>query len=274
MMKQDQDNKYPLKTRQQFLTVAAGKRLIARGVMALPSMVRAWEEGTIVVLAGTTNGYVVEECLKKAKAATAFAKTTFVRGVTTAPGRKVPKTTGAYGDNDPTEGNPFPGDLVMERGVPCFGKTIFEVASGLKAGDVVLKGANAVQLTHRQAGILIGHPEMGTIGPILQAVVGRRVGLVLPVGLEKRVEEDLHELARLMNAPATSGVRLLPVAGEIVTEIDALRLLTGVEARLVAAGGVCGAEGGVWLALTGTESELEVVGNLLREIASEPVWEA
>ena len=88
------------------------------------------------------------------------------------------------------------------------------------------------------------------------------------------MEEDLHELARLMNAPATSGVRLLPVAGEIVTEIDALRLLTGVEARLVAAGGVCGAEGGVWLALTGTESELEVVGNLLREIASEPVWEA
>lgn len=270
------------KTQQQFLTVAAGKRLIAKGVLALPSVARAWESGTIVVMAGSTNGLVVEECLRKAGMEPAFVRTAFVRGVTTAPGRKIPERVGAYenASAEGADGSPgekktvFPGDLVIERGVPRFDQTIFEVASALKAGDVVLKGANAVQLSRNQAGILIGHPEMGTIGPILQSVLGRRVGLVLPVGLEKRVEEDINDLARLMNGPDTSGVRLLPVVGEIVTELEALRLLTDVSARLVAAGGVCGAEGGVWLALTGSADQLAEAAQLLRAIAREPVWEA
>jgi len=47
-----------------------------------------------------------------------------------------------------------------------------------------LKGANALDLTRHQAAILIGHPKAGTIGTILPAVVGRRVKLILPVGLE------------------------------------------------------------------------------------------
>ncbi len=272
----------PMKTQQQFLTVSAGKRLIAKAVLALPEMVAAWENGTIVVMAGSTNGYVVEECLRKAGVDLPFDRTSFVRGVTTAPGRKIPERAGAYGTasgNDPNQpGSPskpvFPGDLVIERGAPRFGQTIFDVAAGLKAGDVVLKGANAVQLSRRQAGILIGHPEMGTIGPILQAVLGRRVSLVVPAGLEKRVEEDINDLARLMNSPETAGVRLMPVMGEIVTELEAISLLTGATARLVSAGGVCGAEGGTWLALTGTTEQLAAAGALLRGLTREPAWDA
>lgn len=274
------DQSQETRTHQQFLTVAAGKRLVAKGVLALPAVEKALLDGTVVVMAGSTNGYVVEELLRRMGQAVPFSRTSFVRGVTTAPGRSVKARAGAYGSPS-TEANPsaadkaapFPGDLVVVKGIPQFGKTIFDVAGELKAGDVVLKGANAVNLEDGQAGILIGHPEMGTIAPILQAVVGRRVTLVLPVGLEKRVADNLCEVARLMNAPQTAGVRFMPVAGEVVTELEAIPLLTGATARLVAAGGVCGAEGGVWLAVTGTGETLAKADLLLRSLSSEPAWE-
>ncbi len=53
-----------------------------------------------------------------------------------------------------------------------------------KEGDVILKGANSVDLKEKKAAILIGHPKGGTIAISMQAVIGRRVHLIVPVGLE------------------------------------------------------------------------------------------
>ena len=47
--------------RQFSLTVAESKRLIAKGVAALPEVQHAMEERTVVVATGTTNAYVLEE---------------------------------------------------------------------------------------------------------------------------------------------------------------------------------------------------------------------
>ncbi len=47
------------------LTVAESKRLIAKGVVALPSVQRALKDGMIAVAKGTTNAYIVEELLGK-----------------------------------------------------------------------------------------------------------------------------------------------------------------------------------------------------------------
>ena len=48
---------------QVVLTVAASKRLIARAVAAHPAVQTALRSGTIVIIAGTTNGYIAEELL-------------------------------------------------------------------------------------------------------------------------------------------------------------------------------------------------------------------
>lgn len=45
-------------------------------------------------------------------------------------------------------------------------------------------------------------------------------------------------MAIRLNAPGANGPRLLPVTGEVFTELDAIKLLTGAEPELVAAGGV------------------------------------
>ncbi len=45
------------------LSPGASRRLIARGVGALPQVERALEEGWVIVTLGTTNAYVAEELL-------------------------------------------------------------------------------------------------------------------------------------------------------------------------------------------------------------------
>jgi hypothetical protein len=153
------------------------------------------------------------------------------------------------------------------------GKTIFDVVDDLSEGDVILKGANALDLANRKAAILIGHPKAGTIGASLLAVVGRRVRLILPVGLEKRVPGDLNDLAVRLNAPGSKGPRLLPVPGEIFTEVDAINQLTSAKAELIAAGGVGGAEGSILLGVSGSVEQMDAAEKLLRALASEPGFE-
>jgi hypothetical protein len=153
------------------------------------------------------------------------------------------------------------------------GKTISDVINDLKEGDVILKGANALDLQRKQAAILIGHPKAGTIAVALPAVLGRRVKLIIPVGLEKRVDGDLHALAEKVNMPGAKGYRLFPVPGQVFTELDAVSLLTGATAELVAAGGVCGAEGSCLLAISGTKEQEEAADKLIAVVASEPAFD-
>jgi len=251
---------------QAVVTPAAGKRLIAKALTGHPAIRTALQSGTVVVVAGTTNGYVAEELLSACGYAGGFSRHRFFRGITLPPGEK--KTdTGRLPDE-----SQFPGDVVIQKGAWLTGKTIFDVLDALKEGDVILKGANAVDLAHKQAGILIGHPKGGTIVAALQAVVGRRVRLILPVGLEKRVSTDLNSIAAHLNAPGTGGARMLPVPGEVVTEIEAFTMLTGTRAELIAAGGVCGAEGSVWLAISGTAAQEDSARTVLADSGAEPMF--
>ena len=103
-------------------------------------------------------------------------------------------------------------------------------------------------------------------------MVGRRIRLILPVGLEKRISGNIDELASKLNEPGAHGPRLLPVPGDIFTEIDAIALLTGAHAHLIAAGGVGGAEGSVWLGISGEHSQESDAVALLQSVAGEPAF--
>ncbi|MGB2824209.1 MAG: hypothetical protein WBF17_24765, partial [Phycisphaerae bacterium] len=163
-----------MRLKQFVVTPSMGKRLIGKGVAAHPAIRDVLEAGTLVIVAGTTNGYVAEEILAAVGQAEGFTRKGFRRGVTVPPGSKAPQVE-------------FTGDVVLVNGVWQKGKEIFDVADDLKAGDVVLKGANALSVDMSRAAVLIGHPQAGTIGAALPAVFGRRVRLIIPVGLEKRI---------------------------------------------------------------------------------------
>ena len=118
--------------------------------------------------------------------------------------------------------------------------------------------------------MLIGNPEGGTITTDLPSIIGRRASLIIPIGLEKRISGDLDQIANKVNLPGNKGYRLLPIPGEVVTEIEALMLLTGVRVEMIAAGGVCGAEGGIWVNVEGSEEQVLETERIIQLVSSEP----
>jgi hypothetical protein len=250
--------------KQILLTVAMGKRLIGKAVAAHPAVINALRKGTVVIVAGTTNSYVAEEILESIGRKDQFSRQRFFRGISLPPRYKTTDAGRLVGDNE------FPGDVVIRDGLWQKGKTINDVAADLKEGDVIIKGANALDFVHKRAAVLIGNPQGGTIIVALSAVVGRRVRLIIPIGLEKRIPGDLDEIANKVNTPGNKGFRLLPVPGEVVTEIEALQLLTGAKAEMIAAGGISGAEGSVWLNIEGSPENIQTAEKLIQSVAAEP----
>lgn len=240
------------------LTVSESKRLIAKGVVALPCVKRAWENGYVVVCTGTTNAYVAEELLGEP-----MLKPPFITGHTTPANVK-------SSDHIP---GPTKTDLVFKNGQIVEGMTKFDAAREFRAGDVLIKGANALNYEQQVAGVLIGHPEGGTVGGVLGPIIARKATLVIPCGLEKLVAHDIVETQRMLGRfdERLNGVSSLwPVTGEIVTEIEALQLLTGCEAIHYGSGGILGAEGSVRFMLTGDDDAVRKALELCQSLQGEP----
>jgi len=245
--------------KQFVLTPSAGKRLIGKAVASHPAVGAALKKGTVVVVAGTTNGYVAREILTSVGQEQDFSAKGFRRGMVTPAGFD-PRSIEAS----------FTGDVVLVDGLWQEGKQIFDVVDTLADGDVVIKGANAVNIRRRQAGVLVADRNSGTIGAIIPLVAGRKLKLIVPVGLEKRVCEDIAEIAEQLNAPGTGGPGMLAMPGEVITELPAVGMLTEASARLIGGGGVYGAEGAVRLGITGQPAHVEAAVKLLESLADEP----
>lgn len=250
--------------RQYVLSPAAGKRLIAKSLLYIPTILEALTKKTVVIVAGTTNGYVAEEFLNKIGQASGFSKKRFFRGVTLPTGYKISRSEGSNDENKAES------DVVIVKGNWIKGKTIYDVADTLQKGDIVIKGANAVNLSNNEAAVCIGNSAGGTVIAVLQAVIGKRVELFIPVGLEKRISEDISKIAFELNSPRASGPRYMPISGNVITEIEAIKIMTGANAKLVAAGGVCGAEGSVRIAVIGDEEQLDNASALIESVNLEP----
>jgi len=237
------------------LTVSEGKRLIGMGVAALPVVRRALQGGAIGIARGSTNGYVAESILGRP-----IDRVGFTTGVTLPTGRK------------PSElrGEREVGEIVIERGIVVANKSLAEAARTMGPDDVLIKGANALNYRKQIAGILIQHAAGGTIGGILGAVMGRRITLIIPVGLEKEVAFDIMEANRALERHVKPPRSLWPVTGVIITEIEALNILTGVQAIQIGAGGIGGAEGAIRLMIQGAAEQMQGASRLLGQIYGEP----
>jgi hypothetical protein len=251
--------------KQFLITPSAGKRLIAKALATHPKIQNVLKNGTLVLIAGTTNGYLAEEILNNI-GAEGFSKKRFFRGLTMPPDKPVTKEGRLVDESQ------FPGDVVIVNGEWQKGKTIADIVDSLKEGDVIVKGANALDLTRKQAALLIGHPRAGTAGLSLTAVIGRRVRLIVAVGLEKRINGDLNAIATRLNEPGAGGYRFLPLPGEVFTELEALKLLCGVEAELIAAGGVNGAEGACWIEVYGSKEQEASAEEVYNSVVNEPAF--
>lgn len=249
---------------QVSLTVSACKRLIAKGMIRHPEIQKAISSHTLVIVGGTTNGYIAEEILKSLGYDEPFPKKRFFRGATLPPGFSIIENEKSSDESS------FIGDVILIKGKWQRNKIFFDIVQELDFGDIILKGANALDMENKRAGVFVAHPLGGTTGTIIPAVIGRRVRLIIPVGLEKRIYGNLDAIALKINTAPIQGPRLMPLPGEVFTELDAIKLLTGATAELAAGGGIYGAEGAIWLIINGTDEQEELANELIKEIQNEP----
>jgi hypothetical protein len=241
---------------QAVLTVAESKRLIGKGVAQMPIMKNALANGLVIIVKGTTNLYVAEEITGGKIEHARFAR-----------GRVEPVKGGKH--LPPVESLP---DVVLEKGKEI-NIPLTEAVKRLKPGDVVVKGANALDYNNKMAGVYIGDPSGGTTGITLPYAVARKAYLVIPVGLEKLVAGNVADVSRKMREPieTLNGLQsMFLLTGEIVTELEAIHILTGVTAFQAGGGGIGGAEGGVWLVFRGTRDQVQKALDLIKSIQGEP----
>jgi hypothetical protein len=254
------------------LTVAESKRLIGKAVAQMPIVKNALANGMVIIIKGTTNAYVVEEITGQKPSHAAFVT-----------GRIEPEKGAKLLPKVPDVNH-----VILVKG-KVVDMSLDDAAKKLKAGDVVMKGANALDYKNKVAAVNILHPAGGTTGITMPFIVARKAHLVIPVGLEKLVAGDvvaqtLMTREPVESLPAPSGVasaapfpgHIIPaqwlLTGEIVTELEAINILTGATAFQASAGGVSGAEGGSWLVFRGTPDQVKKAVELTRSIQGEPPY--
>ena len=239
------------------LTPSESKRLIARAVAVLPEVKMALHNGLVVVGWGTTNSFVAEEI----QGHSIEDKSSFFSGVV---------AEGELNANHP-DTKIFP--MVFQHGKLS---EIHQRAAlqGFKPGDIFIKGANALDI-HGDIAILLAAENGGSASDGWLATCIRGGTFICPVGLEKLVL-SVSNVANKCGFFRFKHSMGLPVSmitfstAKVVTEIQAIKVLSGASASHVASGGIGGSEGGVTLVL---EAEHDVLGKafeIVKSVKGEP----
>lgn len=224
------------------LSPGASRRLIGRGVAALPQVRRALGEGLVVVTLGTTNAYVAEELLGRGIEKERFCAGFIGEALTWVPPDRQARL------------------LVLRRGQPVE-ISPDETLAELKAGDVLIKGANVLD-PEGVCGVFMASPAGGTVGKFAIPALARGVETVIPISCAKSIHGYVADLAQEVGIgkvkKATGfAVGLYPLVGTVVTEVEAAGVLYGVRVEHVASGGIGPGTGTVTLLLVGDAAKVE-----------------
>ena len=251
---------------QVVLTPAESKKLIAKAVTRLDVVKHAATDGMIVIHPSSSTYFIFEE-LTGAKPRTNY----WVCGVVTPRGMCVEMAM-TQGDRSPRTVKFDPGKLrglwAIKKGKILTENTTAELMEQMTAKDVYIKGINALD-SQGNVGILVG--ERGGLGVVLAAWKKKKFTLIFPAGLEKLIPIPVRQAALEakqaeyeygMGLPA--GLFAYP-AGKSITEIDAVKILSGAVAVPVASGGLGGAEGAVTLIIKGSNKQVKDAIKLIEQ---------
>ena len=238
------------------LTPAESKRLIAKAVVRMPEMMAALENAYVILTGGTSNAFVAEELLGGE-----YPPARFTAGIS---------TNGLLCVTNPQERIPFP--VILHKG-KVVQKTIREALDDFHRDTVVIKGGNASDLDGN-VGVITAGFDGGTVPAVLGTVTSQGLKLIAPVGLEKLVpsvkESSLYTGAKTFDYCLGADFGMFCLVNAIaVTEIKALKILFGVDAKLVASGGVGGNQGAVVLVVMGEEANVKAAIGLVESIKGE-----
>lgn len=245
---------------QLTLTPAEGKRLIAKAIANMENVQYAYRNGTVIIATSTTTSYVAEELMGKEIP----NKGLFTAGVVTKDGCGITLADERY--------NHYV--LVGEELTECTTPQLVPYLTKMGPDDVFIKGANAID-PFGQAGILMHGGGGGTIGTAWGHITRNGIQCIIPAGLEKLVPINLADAVMNMGANVIDKAMgwpcgMMVVHAQIITEMEAFKLLFGVEAIPVAGGGIDGGEGCKIFLLEGPNENAEAAYEFVLGIKGEP----
>lgn len=238
------------------LTSSESKRLIGKGVAALPEVQHAKDHGYLVIGRGSTNAFILEELLNEKVEKERYVAGQIIKGVLC-----------VLGTGDRTRPVCFhQGEvLAVEPGT---------LIDKLTPGDLLIKGANAVD-PFGNVGVVMAGAGGGTMGQFYMALKAQGVATLYAVGLEKLIPsvEEAALYGGKMALGRTIGCRVgmaCVADGRIVTEIEAIDSLFGLKAVPYCSGGWGGSEGAVTLIVEGEEEDVNECLDFIEKIKGEP----
>ena len=234
------------------------KRLIGRAVSKLPEVAYALSHAQLVIAHGSTNVFVAEEVLGYCPERDKYASGQVINGTLCQ-----------------TESSEKPPILRLVKGKPVPPvPTMDETMAGWDDKCVFIKGANAVD-PEFNAAIFNAHPGAGTIGFAFGKICGMGIQLIVPVGLEKLIPSVKLASTQLGHARVDyfngQKIGMLPlINAKVITEIQAFKILFGLDAVHVGGGGVSGSEGTIVLSVEGDKQSVNESIEEINTIKGEP----
>lgn len=237
------------------LTPPESKRLIAKAISKMDIVKNALERGIILIAFSTTNSYVLEEIsgrkIDKEKYCSGFVK-----------GEGTSTNLSSYMSKE----------VAIISGKMEYLDNSKEIIKKMSNKDIFIKSANAIDPSG-YAGVFVSESDSGELGHVIGHIYARKINFLIPTGLEKLI----FDVRAALNAAGQREYRysmklpvsVFPIEGEIITEIEALKILFDVNATLIGAGGVGGAEGSVTLVMEGIEDKIKRAFEYVRSIKGE-----
>lgn len=244
------------------LTPAESKWLISKALMEIEYFRDSLEKGKVLIHPSSTTYFLFKEI-------TGTFPDNWVCGVITPKGACISKSMLEMLDFSGVGIRRFP-FWYFEKGKLVEGLSLDEIVKRLDEKSVYVKTGNAID-TAGNVGVLVGAPDgKGTVGKIYEASKVKNFKILLPIGLEKLIPSviDASKVANPEKIRFSFGMplKLFPIKGHVVTELEAVELLSGCKAHVIASGGLKGAEGGVTLVVDGNDREINKLKDIVMSI--------
>lgn len=239
------------------LTPSESKKLIGKAIAKKKEVETAMNNAYVILCEGTTNIFVAKELF-----GIDIDCANFTSGM---------NISRVLCNSDRTIRGNFP--LVAYKG-KLVDTPYEEAISDFYKDTVIIKGGNAID-SDGFVGIIISGYTGGSTGKIIGISVSQGIRVICPIGLEKTISSVPCAArctgGKLFDYSMGCDYGLFVLAhADIVTEIQAINILSGATTIHVASGGIDGSEGAVVLSINGTEDEVGKAVTIIEGIKGEP----
>lgn len=247
------------------LVPSESKKLISEAVCAMDVVKNAVANGMVVIHPSSTTLFIGR---KLSGQELTDGRRVWVSGVVTQEGLYVDERSRDVGKAFTNAGKTrqpgqSPNSWVFRKGKLELGRQLGDILDEMGPDDVYIKGANCID-RNGNVGVLYASRAApgGTIGLVHRTLKKKKFHTIFPVGLEKLIpisvrdaaaEAKRQEYTYVMGLPCG----LYPCRGTSVTEVDAIRILTGATAVPIAAGGLNTAGGAITLIIKGEPKQVD-----------------